>query len=270
MSGAWLDAVERNADAIAGVGLFVDDDIDALFADTTVPLTYRGRLARLALMHRRRLVRWLDLLFVSNPVLAARYEAARPRILTPVASAADEPHQRAPSAGLRVAMHSTFVHAAENRWLRPVMRAVLEQESSVSLEVVTGSLRALAWRGVPRVGITPPMRWPDFRRHGRERGADLLLAPLLPSPANAARSATKRIDAMRLGAALMISDAAVYGPTAEETALGTCGPARSDEWIAAIRALAHDRERLGRLRDLNRAHVLAMSSGVRPLLADGG
>ena len=36
-SGAWLRAIESCEDVIAGVGLFVDDDIDALAADRTVP-----------------------------------------------------------------------------------------------------------------------------------------------------------------------------------------------------------------------------------------
>jgi hypothetical protein len=266
MSGAWLGAVERNADRIAGVGLFLDDDIDALFADPSVPLDYRGRLARLALMHRRRLARVLDILFVATPVLASRYHAANPRILTPLASAKDEPLERAPSASLRIAMHSTSVHAAENRWLRPVMAAALGSHPAISLEVIADPLRALPWRRHAGVHITPPMRWPAYRAHSREQGADLLLAPLLPTPANAARSATKRIDAMRLGAALMISDPAVYRPDTEETALGMSVPAEPAQWIAAIKALAHDRERVIRLRDLNRAHVQAMSTSPQPLL----
>ena len=124
-SGAWLSAIEAQAGEVAGVGLFVDDDIGALAADTSTPLAYRLRLWRLHLAHRRRLARLCDVLFVATPELAARYAHAQPHMLTPIAAGEDMPAAPGVTSALRLAFHSTSVHSAEHRWLRPVMQAAL-------------------------------------------------------------------------------------------------------------------------------------------------
>src|SRR6185437_5132958 len=92
--------------------------------------------------------------------------------------------------------------------------------------------------------------------------------PLLPSAANAARSWTKRIDAMRLGAALLVSNPDVYHPDAEELQLGMCVPPDAAAWSVAIRDLARDPIRLARLRELNRVHVQRASPIPTPLLTE--
>jgi hypothetical protein len=148
------------------------------------------------------------------------------------------------------------------------MQSALAAEPSLSFEVIAGPPLSWRWRGLPRTQIVSPMPWPSYRDVTRKRGADLLLSPLLPTKANAARSWTKRIDAMRLGAALLVSDAGVYRPSAEEQALGMCVPPDADAWEKAIRDLVHDRERLLRLRDLNAAHVQHTSETETPLLPD--
>jgi hypothetical protein len=268
MSGAWLRAVESCEDLIAGVGLFVDDDIDALAADRTVPLWYRLRLWRLHLIHRRRLARVCDVLFVGSGTLAARNVLAHPRLLTPVADDRDTAASDSQVTGLRAVFHSTSVHAAEHRWLRPIIGELLEAEASISFEVNVAPPLSFRWRGLPRTTILPSVPWPRYCAESRARRADLLLAPLLPSAANAARSWTKRIDAARLGAALLVSDAEVYQSSPEELRLGMHVPAEPAAWIAAIRDLAHDRNRLVRLRDLNRAYVMAKSATLGPSLGE--
>jgi len=268
MSSAWLCAVESCQDLIAGVGLFVDDDMDALAADRTVPLWYRLRLWRLHLIHRRRLARLCDVLFVGSKALAARNALAHPHLLTPVADERDTAASDSKGAGLRAVFHSTSVHAAEHRWLRPIIGELLEAEAAISFEVNVAPPLSFRWRGLPRTSVMPSVPWPRYCAESRMRRADLLLAPLLPSAANAARSWTKRIDAARLGAALLVSDAEVYQSGPEELRLGMYVPAEPAAWIAAIRDLAHDRDRLVRLRDLNRAYVMAKSATLGPSLGE--
>ncbi|SEQ36684.1 hypothetical protein SAMN05216548_104103 [Faunimonas pinastri] len=266
LTAAWLDLIEARGGILAGVALFLDDDIDALFADRSVPADYKLRLLRLHLSHRRRLASCLDLLYVANPRIAERDSLAELRLLSPMSGPRDEPRSREPQIGLRVAFHSTSVHRGEHRWLRPVLRDALKAEPGITAEVAAGLRLRLLWRGQRGIRFLRSRSWPDFRRDTAERGADLLLAPLLPSPANAARAATKRIDAMRLGAALLVSDAEIYKPNAEELALGMCVPIEPGRWSQALVALAHDRPRLERLRDLNRAHVETMNARAEPLL----
>jgi hypothetical protein len=264
-NAAWLRAIESCSDVIAGIGLFVDDDMDALFTDSSVPLSYRIRLWRLHLAHRRRLSRLCDILFVATPKLVAHHAAAYPHKLSPIATEDDLPKPRAEAGPIRIAFHSTFVHAAERRWLQPVMNSVLRQQPSVSFEVTAGVYAGLPMRKLSRTQVTPSRPWPRYRAESREQGADLLLAPLLPTEANAARSWTKRIDAMRLGAALLASDPEVYRPDPQELSLGMCLPLDPAKWADAIVELTCDRVRLARLRDLNRTFVLRESAAAGPL-----
>lgn len=262
LSSDWLDALERNGDRIAGVALFLDDDIDALFSDWTVPNWYRLRLYAHHLRHRARLRGHLDLLFVANPLIASRHGIEAYRLLVPVSGPADEPRHRAETESVRIAFHSTGVHAREHGWLRPVLRSALQVDSGVEAEVLAAWPLRMRWRGLPRTRIAAPMAWPDFRAKTARRGADLLLAPLLPTPANAARAATKRLDAMRLGAALLTSDADIFRPTKEEASLGMCLPCDPARWSKAIVDLALDRERLNRLCDLNRDFVNRQNEAI--------
>lgn len=268
VSGPWLEAVEACAGVIAGVGLFVDDDIDALAADSSVPLDYRLRLFMLHLRHRRRLAECCDLLFVSSPVLAQRCSAARPKVLTPIASPSDMAAPESRPDGVRLAFHSTRVHRAEHRWLMRVMRSLLPELPSVSLEVHAGAPLSWSWRRVPRIVVMPPMPWPAYRAASAKNFADLLLAPLLPTRANAARSWTKRIDAVRMGAALLVSDNEVYQVGQEESSLGMCVPFDAASWKTAILELVRDPDRLAKLRDNNRLRVLKAEDRSAGLLDD--
>ena len=205
-----------------------------------------------------------DVLFVGSKTLAARNVLAHPHLLTPVADERDTAASDSKGVGLRVAFHSTSVHASEHRWLRPIIGELLEAETSVSFEVNVAPPLSFRWRGLPRTTVMPSVTWPRYCAESRARPADLLLAPLLPSAANAARSWTKRIDAARLGAALLVSDAEVYQSSAEELQLGMHVPAEPSAWVAAIRDLAHDRDRLVRLRDLTARSLWRKAQRLAP------
>ena len=266
LSSEWLDFVERHGDRIAGVALFLDDDIDALFSDWTVPNWYRIRLYAHHLRHRARLRGHLDLLFVANSLIATRHGIEAYRLLVPVSGPADEPRHRVDTGSVRVAFHSTSVHAREHWWLRPVLRAALRADSRVKADIIAAWPLRMLWYGLPRTRIATPMSWLGFRSETPERGADLLLAPLSPTPANAARAATKRLDAMRLGAALLTSNADIYQPTQEEASLGMCLPCDPARWSEAIVDLARDLQRRQRLRDLNRRFVYRQNEAIGPAL----
>jgi hypothetical protein len=268
MSGSWLRAVAANRAYLSGTALFLDDDLDALFADASVPLRYRFHLYRRALAHRRRLGAVLDLLYASNPAIAARHGAANTRLLSPLASEADEPSAAPASDRFRIAFHATYVHWREHEWLMPVAAAVTRANPQVVFEVIANPQLAARWRAVQGVRVLPSMPWPGYRAWTRSESADLLLAPLLKSPANAARSGAKRIDALRLGAALLVSEPGIYRCSGEEIGLGMSVPADAEGWSGAILALAREPERVKRLRDLNAEHMRQAGLAAEPLLTD--
>ena len=267
ISRKWLNCLEAEREKLAGVGLFLDDDMDALAADRSVPFMYRLDIYRRALWHRPRFNRQLDFLWVANGRLARRYRSADPAVLPPFPDEPDGARPSVPVDRLRMAFHSQSVHRGEHLWLRSIMPRILEMEPGIALEVIVDRPLTGLWRGLPRTQVLAALPWPEFRAHTASAGADLLLAPTLPSPVNAMRSATKRIDAYRLGAALLVSSPEIYEPSAEERSLGMCVPPERQAWIDAVTGLARDPERLLRLRDLNRKVVAVMmaSEGRLPI-----
>src|SRR5271165_800123 len=72
VSGRWLDVLRRARSRLAGVALFLDDDLPALCRDRSVPLASRARLFVKGPLHWPRLAGLLDAVIVSTSVLAER------------------------------------------------------------------------------------------------------------------------------------------------------------------------------------------------------
>lgn len=253
---AWIAAVRERRDRLAGIGLLLDDDIAAVIADATTPMGYRLRLVWRHLRHLAALTGLLDRLWVSTSELATRFPAAAAEVLPPVAGVADRPVvRRATTTAPRLAYHATGVHDAEHARLAPILARLAAARPQVTIEVAADGPRLRHWRGIPGITLVAPTDWPSYRARTRAEGFDLMLAPLIDTPVNRCRSATKRIDAYRAGAALLTDAPAIYRPTAEEAGLGMVAPAEADGFLAALVGLVDDPERLARLAALNAAEV---------------
>jgi len=207
----------------------------------------------------------LTTVWVSTPTLAERWTGPRPRLLPPLADDFDLSSTPAPAGAPLVGLHASASHGADQRWLEPVVRGVLAADPDVTFEVVADHGQARRWRGDPRVRVIASQCWPDYRADTARRGRDLLLAPLLPSKANAARSEVKRIDAARCGASLLVSDTAVFGVSPAEAALGMVAPLDVQAWIAAVLLLTRDPDRRRALSNLNRERLVEARSAAKPL-----
>ena len=270
VSTPWLRMVERRRDSIAGTMLFLDDDLAALVRDWTVPPLLRALYYLSGLRHWRRLSRILDVLVVSTPALSVRFPDAAPLVIAPMAGDADLPDAAPRDGAVIFGFHATPTHRGEADWLVPVIRQVLQTDPGVKFELVErprgmGRLRS-------QVRILPFRPWPEYRIATAAGGPDVLLAPLVPRPANSARAGVKRIDAARCGAALLVSNARIYRPSPEEEELGMLLPLAPDEWAEMILLLSRDRGRVSRLAALNRRHVMQARSNHAPLFTpvDGG
>lgn len=252
----WLAELERRQRRIAGVALFLDDDLAALGCDSDVPLLSRLRYWWQGTGHWQRLDRLLGTLLVSTPTLAERYRPARPQVLQPVGELAEPAADRCADRSFVVAYHGSSIHRAEHRWLQAVAARVARQSAGkLRFEVSARGGIARDWRRCPGVHVVPWLPWPEYRMQTAIRHVDLLLSPLLPSPANAARCWTRRIDASRLGAALLVSDESVYRVAPEERVLGMCVPLSPDAWAEAILQHAANPKRCRQLAALNRRWV---------------
>lgn len=264
VSAHWIEALARHRTRLAGVSLLADDDIAAVIGDPSAPLLYRRRLRARFLDQWPRLAPLLDQVLVSTPALAARFPSHTCRHVHPVGSPEDDPLGKPPGARVRIAFHATGIHAAEHAWLSPVLRRVKRRNPEAELHVIAGWGLRLRWLGAAAV-LTSPVPWPEYRRQSHEAGADLLLAPLLDTPVNAVRAPTKRIDAMRMGAALLTNSADVYDPDQAETGAGMMAPLDPGAWERRICDLVSDRMRLARLASLNADHVQRWRDRLGPL-----
>ena len=240
----WL---ERHRERLAGVALFVDDDIAALLTGSEASWTYRAYLGAMAIVPLPRLNRLLSHVWASTPALR---DALCGRSDVPIALLPPAPvyadHMPEPPNGagrrLTIAFHATDVHRQEHRFLVPVMQEVMARFPEVHFEVLARGDNRRLWlsAGLPeqRLHLLSLMRWPDYCRHSRENGADIFVVPLMANRENAVRADTKRIDCMRLGAAGVFSESAAYGGRRQPGEVHVAN--RPGDWAAALAELITD------------------------------
>jgi hypothetical protein len=88
----------------------------------------------------------------------------------------------------------------------------LEARPNVHFEVFAGKGTAQLWQGMERVTLRQQISWSAYLAEALTRQIDIMLVPLGSSPVNDCRSATKRIDVARTGAAGFFAISEAYGP----------------------------------------------------------
>ncbi|MBM3094842.1 hypothetical protein GFB56_29285 [Ensifer sp. T173] len=239
--------IERHAAKLAGVGMFIDDDVSAIVLDSDTPLPYRVKLARLHLWPLRRLNAHLDIVWAATPTLVRVLESngAVVRLLPPLPTGTDVlPAMRTGNDHcLIIGYHATGIHRAEHAFLKPIIDEILSRHENVIFEVTADRRNATIWQNKKstesRLRILPPLPWKEFALRSRHSPADIALVPLLDGRINSARADTKRIDVSRMGAAAIYSNSEVYSRNQSEgEMLVENNPAA---WIAAIQTLLNSK-----------------------------
>ncbi|MEZ0167578.1 hypothetical protein [Microvirga sp. TS319] len=260
----WRRYVERNHARLIGCGYFVDDDYEALVRDSTVPLRYRWKVWRLGLRPQQALGRVWTHVWAGSWCLADRLSALKAEALLPVAGEQDFARgTHCPTGPLRIAFHATAVHRREHEWLLslvPQLRAALPQ---AVFEIVADRSLAGPWQEMPNVVVRKPTPWPVYRAETAHDQADILLVPLLPAPINEVRSSTKLIDAARLGAVPILSDAAPYAAYRD---VAPCLSLNQAAWVNAICELARDAAQRQRIMARLQVRLEQTRHGLYPLL----
>lgn len=261
----WLKAVRAGRNRLAGIGLFVDDDIVAMVMAPELAWLYRLKIFYRALGPSWAIRPHLNRVWVSTPYLAERWKAMSPVVMPPLADVMDLSTEPISTGHTVIGLHAGGSHRADKIWFEPVVRGVLAAAPNVTFEIVAENASDWTWRGDPRVRVIPFQSWPRYRADTAGLGRDLLLAPFRPTAVNAARAEVKRIDAARCGAALLVADPNVYQVSAEEAALGMVVPVDVASWTTAILTLADDRPRRAALVKLNREKLIAVRRATGPL-----
>ncbi|MBU0620468.1 MAG: glycosyltransferase family 1 protein [Gammaproteobacteria bacterium] len=240
---AWMRLVESVRPSLRALVFFMDDDVLDAGASAGMPLRYRYKLWRLSVRRREWLQRMEARLWVSTPYLLHKYAAWGPRLVLPAPLAN-------PADVRRVFYHGSASHDAEIRWLRPVMEEVLHSDERIAFELIGGQDVYRLYRGLPRVNVVHPMKWPAYQSYIATPGRHIGLAPLLDLPFNQARSYTKFFDITRSGAVGIYTPGDAYSGIVEHEVQGLIVPLRLEDWVAAILRLALDEPfRQGLLRN---------------------
>ena len=238
----WIELVDSVRDQLAALVFFMDDDVLDPLAASGMPWRYRLKLYRLAARHVAWLRRQDAALWVSSPWLVGKYAEWAPRLVLP-RPVVDRTDYR------RLFYHGTASHAAEIRWLRPVIEDVLRADERVVFEIIGGQQVQRLYRGLPRVTVVHPMKWSAYQAFMDLQGRHIGLAPLLDLPFNRARSCTKFFDITRCGAVGLYSAEGACAQVVTQGVNGLLLPLQPQPWIDAILALAADEpKRLEMLR----------------------
>lgn len=260
-SHASLRWIERHHARLAGVGLFLDDDIPSMITASEAGLGYRLFLFFRALMPLRRLNRHLDIVWASTPQLATRLRGAHARILPPAPPDAlwNVPSSEEPDGGntVTLAYHATATHIGEHGFLQPIIADVLAVRPTARFEVFAEGATAALWKDMERVTIRKPLPWPAYLAEASKRRIDIMLVPLCNSLINDCRAPTKRIDVARARAAGVFSVSHAYGePDGSGEILL---PNDRSAWRNAILHLIDDEQKRAACALATRERVAAMT-----------
>ena len=235
----------KHREALSGIALFLDDDIAAAITSTDASFGYRYRLLRNCVLPLRMLKEVVSQVWVSTDTLAARLQYANVLVVPPapddtVLQSPPLLNATRPGSSVSVAFHATAIHASEHKFLLPVVAEVLHSCPSVTFEVVASGKSAKLWSSLRnnRILIKPQLPWRDYLRE-QTRPIDIMLVPVAPSRLNDCRADTKRIDAVRVGAAAVLSDCNAYRPGEEGEILL---PYEQNQWVAKIIELVESPE----------------------------
>ena len=233
LSPAWRNAVDAVRDQLSGVVYFMDDDLLDIQATSDLPARYRLKLWRMATRHRNWLLGQRVALWVSTEVLARKYAAHAPKVVSPCALP-EVPCQK------RIFYHGSESHRAEIEWLVPVVGAVLAHAPDASFEVIGGSRVRQLFAGVPRVTVVHPLKWPAYLAFSATGERHIGLAPLFDTRFNRSRSHTRFLDHARMGAAGVYSESSANAAVVTAGHDGVVLPMRHQDWVDTILELLAD------------------------------
>lgn len=258
----WAHHIAKAPD-LAGVGLLFDDDYVAFLADRSIPLLYRLDVLRRTVLPLRAIrMRTTDIL-VSTETLRDRFYEAQATVLQPSPSYSDlDPMPRPVQGPIRIAFHAQLSHLADHALAADIARGLAGNPRDLIFDVIGPPKAKRLWENVPFAQFRDELAWPVYRQHSRKIGADILIAPMLDTPLNQARSPTKAIDAVRMGAAAIFSRARPYQALGESAVLVD---GSSEAWRSALHSLINDRDELVRRASRLRAEVTSWIARTEPL-----
>lgn len=230
----WVRHIEKYQQQIAGLVLFFDDDLFDMKSLMGLPLKYQIKLFKLSYLRKFWLNKIGAKLWVSTPFLANKYAEWDPMLVFPSVLTSEE------SPSIRIFYHGSSSHSADIEWLFPVVKSVLEQQPSLSFEIIGNKKVNKLFKTLPRVTVIHPMSWTNYQSFIAQPGRHIGLAPMLDNAFNAARSYTKFFDNCRAGSVGIYANHAAFRRIVKHEVNGLLLDMSRDVWVKAILSLASD------------------------------
>lgn len=256
----WLAALERSGRKGSRIIYFMDDDLLDWRALRHLPWRYKWKIISRALMHRRRLLKLCDAMYVSTAYLAKKYAQLHPTVLRPI-----PPIQCPNDKPVLVCYHGTASHKREIEWLVPIIERVQDLADHIHFELFGQHHVAKYVRALPRVSILRPMNWTNYLSYTSVQKRHLALAPLLSSRFNAARGPTKFYDYARMGAIGLYSNRPPYRDFINNGVDGVLLENDPALWADTLIELACDSDRRDRMVAGIRSRIGSMSADGIPI-----
>ncbi|HMV20325.1 MAG TPA: hypothetical protein PKL28_03185 [Rhodocyclaceae bacterium] len=217
--------------SVASIKYFLDDDLPAAIRARELPFRYALKTSWRYARSRPILAQICDGIWVSTPVLAARYAYANPVVRPP--SGLGEIGS-ASTSGSAYFYHGTWAHRWEIEWLVPVVAEVQRKLSGVWFEIIGTDRVKELFHGIPRVRVVHPMPWADYLDYTRRTRFEVGLVPCLDTRFNQARSHVKYLDCSRMGAVGIFSDVPAYSGVVKNGINGVLLTNSRSQWVEAI------------------------------------
>ena len=238
-SGKYL--IQKMRDAGKKVVYEVDDD-------------YTNEFRHVANGDAVTLARWCDAITVTTPYLASTMETKTgrpthivPNVVDPVFWK-EPPLTRLSEDKLRIVLSGSKTHYADWKILEGVLQRIAEEHENV--RVLLGAFHPDYLRDVKHVEFVPAMIYPQYTQ--LVKNADIILAPVDPedkfnngkSPIKAIEgmAATRLINGVPHGAAVIATDNDVYRLAVTHNRNGLLVPQDVEAWYDAIEKLILDHE----------------------------
>ncbi|RYF30434.1 MAG: hypothetical protein EOO23_05155, partial [Comamonadaceae bacterium] len=188
---------------LSGVGLLLDDDYVAFFGDRSIPMLYRLDVARRSVLPLRMIRHRLTDVLVSTKTLQERFSHASATVVHPSPSPEDlEALPPLADGVVKIAFHAQLSHLGDHAFAAEIAQMLVHATTAGIVFDVVGPTSAKGiWARVDSAHFHSELSWPDYRNRCRQVRSDILMAPMFDTPLNQARSPSKAIDAVRMGAA---------------------------------------------------------------------
>ncbi|WP_349007482.1 hypothetical protein [Mesorhizobium sp. CN2-181] len=247
ISAEWMDALAK-CKARAFITYLFDDDIPSAVDTIELPATYRRRLVDVTSCEFQYMLYISDIMVVSSPALAKRFNSPKTHLLEPPSIRESESlDHHLDSSPLRIGYHGSNTHYRDLEFLTPVIKKFSKANPDVEFDLFGHKGIREMVRGFGQINVMDPLPWEEYKDFVRKRPCHIMVAPLLDHAYNGGKSRIKFCDASSLGAAGIFTDNPIYRAIVDDGVDGLLVSNTEDDWLGALQSLAGDPDRVHRM-----------------------